>query len=89
MHFCNPFMKKQRYNAELLSSIAQQLKILREQKGISQADFYMDTDIHIGRIETGKDNLSISTLQTICAYFGISLQEFFRQIEERQNCPIK
>lgn len=38
---------------------------------------YIDTNIHIARIETAKVNISVSTLKAICDYFGISLAEFF------------
>jgi transcriptional regulator with XRE-family HTH domain len=71
--------KKQRCNTELLLKIAQRIKQLREEKKISQETFYIDTDIHIARIETCKTNITISTLQDICDYFGISLAEFFAE----------
>ena len=74
-------MKKQRCNQELLNQIAKRVKELREIKGISQDSFYIDTDIHIARIETGKLNISISTLKDICDYFGITLNEFFDEVK--------
>jgi len=70
-------MKKQRCDKELLLKIAQRIKKLREEKGISQEIFYIDTDIHIARIETGKLNITVSTLLSICDYFEISLGDFF------------
>lgn len=73
-------MKKQRCNQELLDKIAKRIKQLREEKGISQDTFYIDTDIHIARIEIGKVNITVSTLQAICDYFEISLNEFFNDI---------
>lgn len=73
-------MSKQRINKILVSKIASQIKQLRENKGISQEMFYIDTDIHIGRIESGKSNITVSTLSAICDYFGISLTDFFRDI---------
>ena len=74
-------MNKQRCNTELLAKIAQRIKQLRMDKGISQETFYIDTDIHIARIETGKTNVTVSTLNDICIYFGISLTDFFTTIE--------
>jgi len=74
-------MNKQRCNKELLLTIAKKVKQLREDKGISQEMFYIDTDIHIARIETGKINITVSTLQAICDYFEISLSEFFIDME--------
>jgi len=73
-------MKKQRCNQELLNKIAKRIKQLREEKDISQDTFYIDTDIHIARIELGKINVTISTLNDICEYFEISLSEFFNEI---------
>ena len=65
---------------ELLQQIALKLKKLREKKGVSQEQLYNDTDIHIARIETGKVNISVSTLSKLCKYFDISLSEFFKKI---------
>ena len=74
-------MKKQRCNRDLLLKIAQRIKQLREEKNISQEVFYIDTDIHIARIEVGKVNITVSTLQDICHYFKISLADFFSGIK--------
>jgi len=73
-------MSKQRINKILVSSIAKHIKQLRENKGISQEMFYIDTDIHIGRIESGKSNITVSTLSSICDYFDMSLVDFFKGI---------
>ena len=75
-------MRKQRCNQELLNKIAKRIKQLREEKGVSQDSFYIDTDIHIARIESGKLNITVSTLQDICAYFEISIVEFFEGMGE-------
>ena len=65
---------------ELLQQIALKLKKLREKKGVSQEQLYNETDIHIARIETGKVNISVSTLSKLCSYFDVSLSEFFKKI---------
>ena len=70
-------MRKQRRNTELLGKIAKRIKQLRKEKGVSQENFYIDTDVHIARIEQGRVNISVSTLQDICDYFGITIMEFF------------
>lgn len=64
-------------NDTLLRQIAFRLKELRELKGVSQRDVLMDTEIHIGRIEQGKLNVTVSTLEELCKYFNVSLVEFF------------
>lgn len=74
-------MNKQRCNTSLLLSIAQRIKQLRMEKGISQETFFIETDIHIARIESGKSNVTVSTLSDICKYFNITLSDFFSTIE--------
>ena len=69
----------------LLKKIAVRVKELRESKGISQEVFFIDTGIHIGRIETMKVNLSVSTLSHLCNYFEISLTDFFKEIEKSNS----
>lgn len=65
----------------LLNKIALRIKSLREERGISQEDLFNATDIHIGRIETAKVNISVSTLSKICEHFNISLADFFNKIQ--------
>lgn len=69
-------------NKKLLKAIAIQLKELRESRSVTQEDFYNDTSIHIGRIETGSNNLSVSTLDAICKYFDIPISKFFSKLEK-------
>jgi len=67
---------------KLLQKIAVVIKGLREINSLTQEDVYNDTNIHIGRIETARANLSISTLSALCKYFKISMAEFFRKVEQ-------
>jgi transcriptional regulator with XRE-family HTH domain len=73
-------MGKQRCNQELLDKVAKRIRQLRAEKNISQEIFFLDTDIHIARIEVGKVNITISTLQAICDYFEISLVDFLAEM---------
>ena len=57
------------------------IKQLREERDLTQEDVYNDTGIHIARIESARVNVSISTLQSLAAYFEISLEEFFQRIK--------
>jgi transcriptional regulator with XRE-family HTH domain len=66
----------------LLAKIALIIKRLREEKGITQEQVYHETNIHIGRIETSKANLSVSTLSALCSYFKIKLSDFYKMIED-------
>ena len=70
-------MKK---SISLKRKVALRIKQIREQNSVSQDTFYVDTNIHIGRIESGEMNLTIETLHKICNYFDISLTEFFKEI---------
>lgn len=66
----------------LIKEIARQIKELRLSRNLSQEDVYLDTDIHCGRLEQGKINVTVSTLKVLCDYFQISLSDFFVRIEE-------
>ena len=68
-------------DTKLLRRIALGIKELREDKKLTQEDVYNDTNIHVGRIETAKANLSVSTLSALCKYFKISLSDFHKRIE--------
>jgi len=65
---------------KLLKLITLEIKSLRQKRGITQEAFYIDTGIHLARIETGKLNLTVSTLSVICNYFEVSLSDFFKDI---------
>jgi transcriptional regulator with XRE-family HTH domain len=66
---------------KLLQKIALTIKKLRDENGLTQQDVYNDINIHIGRIETAKANLSISTLAHLCKYFKVKLSDFFKMVE--------
>jgi transcriptional regulator with XRE-family HTH domain len=66
---------------KLLQKIAIVIKELRDEKGVSQEEVYNDINIHIGRIETAKANLTVSTLAALCKYFKITLSDFHKKIE--------
>ena len=69
-------------DTKLLQKIALVIKDLREAEDLTQEDVYNDTNIHIGRIETAKANLSVSTLSSLCKYFKIKLSDFHKRIED-------
>jgi transcriptional regulator with XRE-family HTH domain len=64
-------------NEKLLKNIGKAFKKLREEKGLTQEQAFYDTGLHIGRIETAKTNLSISTINALCEYYEVSLKDFF------------
>lgn len=69
-------------DTKLLQKIALVIKKLRETKDVTQEEVYNDINIHIGRIETAKANLSVSTLSALCKYFKIKISKFHRMVEE-------
>ena len=69
-------------NIKLLQKIALEVKALRGK--VPQADVSDDTKINIGRIERGKHNISISTLDKLCKHFKIPMSEFLKRIEARK-----
>lgn len=73
-------MGKKSINKDLPWKIAARIKSLREEKGITQEVFYHDTGIHIGRIERAERNMSVTTLEQICRYLDVGLEEFFREV---------
>lgn len=75
-------MPKRRRNEELVKAIGKRLRELRLSKGLSQDVVYIDTDIHIARVEMGRYNITISTLSDLCDYYGVSLEEFFKGIKK-------
>ncbi len=77
------YMKRERHNDKVVGEVIARLKLLRRNHGLSQMDVYIDTDINIARIESGRGNMSISTLADLCDYYEITLEEFFRM----EICP--
>lgn len=73
--------KNERYNEPVVRSVIARLRELRHERGQSQKEVFLDTDINIGRIESGHGNISISTLADLCAYYEIPLREFFDTLE--------
>jgi transcriptional regulator with XRE-family HTH domain len=69
-------------NSKLLQKIALVIKELRDEYNLTQEDVFNDTNIHVGRIETAKANVSVSTLAALCKYFKIKLSDFHRRVED-------
>lgn len=67
-------------NEKLLKSIGLSFKKIREEQGLTQEQVFNDTGIHVGRVETWKTNLSISTIDQLCKYYNIKLNEFFNHL---------
>ena len=79
----NCISKEIEADTSMIEKISKKIKILREDQNITQEKFYIATNIHIGRIETGKVNITINTLCEICDFFKISLKEFFHDFDNK------
>ncbi len=64
-------------SVQFLKRVGLRIKELRKERGITQEAFYNDTGVHIGRIETGKRDFSMSTLNQICKYLNVEPADFF------------
>ena len=80
-YLCTMRRKNERYNEHVVRGVVAQLRELRHARNLSQKQVFTDTDINIGRIESGRGNISVSTLADLCAYYGIPLREFFERLE--------
>jgi transcriptional regulator with XRE-family HTH domain len=67
---------------KLLIKVINELKITRKSQKIKQEDVYFDTGIHIGRIETGNFDLTLTTLKKLTKYYNTDLGSFFKKIKE-------
>lgn len=74
-------MGQQIKDDKLLLAIGKRLQEIRKEKKLSQEDVFNDTGIHIARIETGRQNISISTLGALCNYYSTTLRDFFALIK--------
>ena len=73
-------MRRQSRNNTLIKTIGEKLQGLREKKGVSQIDVYIETNINVKRIEAGTQNITVSTLSDLCDYYEITLKDFFKEI---------
>lgn len=74
-------MRQQRRNEILVHMIAKRLQELRRERNLTQENVRFDTDLNIGRIETGQHSITITTLADLCDYYGVTLEEFFKSIK--------
>lgn len=75
-------------NIELLNAIRNVLQNLRAKSNLSQEAVIIDImdskniTLNLARIETGKGNISPSTIFLLCEYYQISLSSFFIEVEK-------
>jgi transcriptional regulator with XRE-family HTH domain len=67
----------------VLRKIAMRFRELRKERRLTLEAVSFDTGINIARIEAGSKNLAIATIVNLCEYYGVTLEEFFRGMEEQ------
>lgn len=78
-------MKKQRRNDLLVDSVVERLKEIRNERHLTQENVRFDTELNIGRIEAKQHSITLTTLADLCDYYGISLAEFFKEIQYNKD----
>lgn len=73
-------MKRQRRNDILVEQVVERLKSIRRAQGLTQESVRFDTGLNIGRIESGRHSILLTTLADLCDYYHISLEDFFREV---------
>lgn len=68
--------KQIRKDAEL-RAIAARLRKMREESGKFQKDVARETGMNMGDIEAARYNISVTTLDRLCRYYGTTMAEFF------------
>ena len=67
-------------NTKILEYIGAQLKRIRREKGLTQEALAEKVKIHptyVGKIESGKNNISIITIFKISRALGVKLSDIF------------
>lgn len=61
--------------------VAERLKALRKERGLLQVEVVKNTGMNIGRIEAAMVNISVSSIDKLCRYYGVTLEEFFNRLD--------
>ncbi|MBS1647832.1 MAG: helix-turn-helix domain-containing protein [Bacteroidetes bacterium] len=69
-------------NKPLLQKVIAELISIRKAKGIKQEDVCFDIGVHIGRIESGNFDLTLTTLKKLTDYYETDLASFFKKIKQ-------
>jgi len=73
-------------NHPVLVALAKRLKTLREARHLTLMEVLDTTNVNAGRVESSRQNMTVKTLVTLCAYYNVTLAELFEGIEtEAQN----
>ncbi|WP_210521623.1 helix-turn-helix domain-containing protein [Hymenobacter terricola] len=73
----------------LLLELIRRLKELRESKKQTLQEVYDATGVHIGRIESNRHNVTITTLAILCQHYQVTLSETLKDIEAQADTALK
>lgn len=68
-------------NDTLLRSIAERLKRLRIERGYTQEVVTDRTGVNVGLYEVGTTNITVVLLTVLCNFYGVALEEFFKDMK--------
>lgn len=77
-------------NSPFLRELARRLKSIREERHLTLQEVYDSTGVHVGRIETGRRNVTLFTVAMLCRYYRVGIGtvvENMEQLVEENNQP--
>lgn len=74
-------MNKLKRNENLIKAVGLRFRQLREDRDLSQEKVLFQTGIHLSNIENGYKNITMGTLVELCFTYGITLKDFFQDLE--------
>lgn len=71
----------------VLVALTRRLKALREARHLTLMEVLDMTNVNAGRVESNRQNVTVKTLVTLSAFYGVTLGELFAGIEEEGTSP--
>lgn len=74
-------MSKHYRNERLIKAVGTRLRLIREERELSQEKVVFQKNIYLTGIENGYTNISVGTLVELCDLYKLSLKDFFKGLE--------
>jgi transcriptional regulator with XRE-family HTH domain len=65
-----------------LRELARRLKAVREARHFTLQEVYDATGVHVGRVESGKRNVALLTVATLCRFYQVGLGVVVTDLEQ-------
>ncbi|NEI74878.1 helix-turn-helix domain-containing protein [Rhizobium lusitanum] len=75
---------------DLRKTIGWNLRRLRVARGLSQERLALESEIdrsYVGRVERGKENVTVATLEAFAKVLSINVSELFAEVDHEDNRP--